>query len=159
MRPEHRSLDVRGLRIHWVEWGKRGSQPVLLIHGFRDHCRTWDFVVDELLASLPDLWLVAPDCRGHGDSGWVGAGGYYHFFDYLLDLDSLVRHLGEPVVRLVGHSMGGTIACLYSGARPERVSRYRLVPGASRVTVPDAGHMVQQDNPEALARVLVPLLA
>ena len=129
MTPEHCSVDVRGLPIHWVEWGKRGPQPVILIHGFRDHCRTWDFFVAELLADSPDLWLVAPDCRGHGDSGWVGAGGYYHFFDYLLDLDFLVRHLAAPVVRLVGHSMGGTIACLYAGTHPERVSRLALVEG------------------------------
>ena len=129
MTPEHHTLDVRGLRIHWVEWGRRGAPPILLVHGFRDHCRTWDFFAAELLAIRPDLWLVAPDCRGHGDSGWVGAGGYYHFFDYLLDLDFLVRHLAAPVVRLVGHSMGGTIACLYAGTHPERVSRLALVEG------------------------------
>ncbi|MDE0034869.1 MAG: alpha/beta hydrolase [Deltaproteobacteria bacterium] len=115
--------------MHWVEWGERGPYPVILIHGFRDHCRTWDFLVAELLAILPDLWLVAPDCRGHGDSGWVGAGGYYHFFDYLMDLDSLVGHLGVPNVRLVGHSMGGTIACLYAGTHPERISKLALVEG------------------------------
>lgn len=102
---------------------------MVLVHGFRDHCRTWDFFVAELLTLAPDLWVVAPDCRGHGDSGWVGAGGYYHFFDYLLDLDHLVRHLGAGPVRLVGHSMGGTIACLYAGTRPERVSRLALVEG------------------------------
>ncbi len=129
MKPEHYSLDVRGLRVHWVEWGKRARHPVILVHGFRDHCRTWDFFAAELLAIRPDLWLVAPDCRGHGDSGWVGAGGYYHFFDYLLDLDFLVRHLAAPVVRLVGHSMGGTIACLYAGTHPGRVSRLALVEG------------------------------
>lgn len=129
MTPRHHNLDVRGLRIHWVEWGKPGTQPVILVHGFRDHCRTWDFLVAELLAISPDLWLVAPDCRGHGDSGWIGAGGYYHFFDYLLDLDHLIRYLGAPVVRLVGHSMGGTITCLYAGARPDRVSKLSLLEG------------------------------
>lgn len=129
MTPRHDSLDVRGLRIHWVEWGERGSPPVILIHGFRDHCRTWDFFVDELLRIVPDLWVVAPDCRGHGDSGRVGAGGYYHFFDYLLDLDHFIRHLGAPTVRLAAHSMGGTIACLYAGTHPERVSKLALVEG------------------------------
>ena len=129
MTPRHHNLDVRGLRIHWVEWGKPGTQPVILVHGFRDHCRTWDFLVAELLTISPDLWLVAPDCRGHGDSGWIGAGGYYHFFDYLLDLDHLLRYLGAPVVRLVGHSMGGTITCLYAGTRPDRVSKLALLEG------------------------------
>ena len=141
MKPKHYSLDVRGLSIHWVEWGQRGrQQPVILVHGFRDHCRTWDFFVAELLAAQPDLWVVAPDCRGHGDSGWVGAGGYYHFFDYLLDIDFLVRHLAAPIVQLVGHSMGGTIACLYAGTCPERVSKLALVEGVGPpgMSFPDA---------------------
>ena len=129
MTPRHRSVDVRGLPIHWVEWGRSGNAPVILVHGFRDHCRTWDFFVAELWRLGPDPWVVAPDCRGHGDSGRVGAGGYYHFFDYVLDLDHVVRCLDVPVVRLVGHSMGGTIACLYAGTRPERVSKLALVEG------------------------------
>ena len=129
MTPRHDNLEVRGLRIHWVEWGERGSEPVILVHGFRDHCRTWDFFVAELLRIEPDLWVVAPDCRGHGDSGWVGAGAYYHFFDYLLDLDHLIQHLGAGTVRLVGHSMGGTITCLYAGTYPARVSKLALVEG------------------------------
>ena len=129
MTPRHDNLEVRGLRIHWVEWGERGPEPVILVHGFRDHCRTWDFFVAEWLRIEPDLWVVAPDCRGHGDSGRVGAGGYYHFFDYLLDLDRLIQHLGAPTVRLVGHSMGGTIACLYAGTHPRRVSKLALVEG------------------------------
>ncbi len=102
---------------------------MILIHGFRDHCRTWDFFVTELLAIAPRLRVVAPDCRGHGDSGWVGAGGYYHFFDYLLDLDFLVTNLGGSAVSLVGHSMGGTIACMYAGTYPERVSKLVLLEG------------------------------
>ncbi len=148
MTPEHHNLEVRGLRIHWVEWGEPGSQPVILVHGFRDHCRTWDFFVTELLAIAPDLWVVAPDCRGHGDSGWVGAGGYYHFFDYLLDLDQIIRHLGTPTVRLVGHSMGGTIACLYAGTYPERVSKLALVEGLGPEGMPFA------DAPRRAARWL-----
>ena len=37
-------------------------------------------------------------------------------------------------------------------------ARHRLVSGARMATVPDAGHMVQQDNPKALAGVLAPFL-
>lgn len=112
-----------------MEWGSPCAEPVVLLHGFCDHCRTWDFCVTELCRIRPETWIVAPDCRGHGDSGWVGAGGYYHFFDYLLDLDALFHHLGVPSIKLVGHSMGGTIACLYAGTYPARVSRLGLVEG------------------------------
>jgi pimeloyl-ACP methyl ester carboxylesterase len=75
------------------------------------------------------MWIIAPDCRGHGDSGWVGAGGYYHFPDYVLDLDSLIHNLGTPFVTLMGHSMGGTISFLYAGTFPNRVKQLILVEG------------------------------
>jgi pimeloyl-ACP methyl ester carboxylesterase len=75
------------------------------------------------------MWIIAPDCRGHGDSGWVGTGGYYHFPDYVLDLDSLIRTLKVSSVVLMGHSMGGTISFLYSGTFPTRVKKLILVEG------------------------------
>jgi len=46
------------------------------------------------------------------------------FADYLADLDALLDRLApdEPV-RLVGHSLGGNVAMLYAGVRPQRVAR------------------------------------
>lgn len=129
--PRDRTLDVRGLKIHSLEWGDRGEEePLILIHGFLDHARSWEPFVECLQRrTTRPLWIVAPDCRGHGDSGWVGAGGYYHFPDYLLDLDSLIRSLGASSVALLGHSMGGTISFLYAGTFPRRVRRLALVEG------------------------------
>lgn len=129
MSPAHHRVAVRGLEIHWVEWGEPGGEPIILVHGFRDHGRSWDFFVKELRDILPEPRILAPDCRGHGDSGWVGAGGYYHFLDYLMDLDAVVRSVNVPSIRLVGHSMGGTIASLYAGTYPEQVSKLVLVEG------------------------------
>lgn len=42
----------------------------------------------------------------------------------MADLDAILRAC-SPVdpVRLVGHSMGGNVACLYAGVRPARVGR------------------------------------
>jgi len=77
----------------------------------------------------PPLWIIAPDCRGHGDSGWAGAGGYYHFPDYVFDLACVVRALRVSRFKLVGHSMGGTISFLYAGTFPERVTRLVLIEG------------------------------
>jgi pimeloyl-ACP methyl ester carboxylesterase len=128
--PRHRSTDAQGLAIHCLEWGERAHEPIILIHGFLDMAHSWQAFVERLEPLLPQRpWIVAPDCRGHGDSGWVGAGGYYHFPDYVFDLDCVIRALGVSRCALVGHSMGGTISWLYSGAFPERVTRLVLIEG------------------------------
>jgi len=128
--PKDRSLDVRGLKIHYLEWNEGTEEPLILIHGFLDHARSWEpFATSLLEKSHKPLWIIAPDCRGHGDSGWVGAGGYYHFPDYLFDLASLVDTLSVTSVKLMGHSMGGTISFLYTGTFPQRVKKLILVEG------------------------------
>ena len=54
----------------------------------------------------------------------VGATDCYWFPDYLADLDFLLDHyVGDQPVDLVGHSMGGNVAMIYSGVRPGRIRR------------------------------------
>jgi len=73
--------------------------------------------------------VLACDLRGHGDSDWIGAGGYYHFLDYVADLDDVIRQRARTRVVLVGHSMGGSIAGYYAGVRPERLAGLVLLEG------------------------------
>jgi len=128
--PRETTVDVGGLPIHCLEWGERGGEPLILVHGFLDQAYSWQRFVTALQRRLtPPPWIIAPDCRGHGDSGWVGAGGYYHFPDYVFDLDCIVRVLRITQFTLIGHSMGGTISFLYAGTFPERVVRLVLVEG------------------------------
>jgi pimeloyl-ACP methyl ester carboxylesterase len=92
----------------------------VLLHGWMDVAASFQFVVDALAQDRP---LVAPDWRGFGHSVAAPTDGY-HFADYLADLDALLDALSPDVpVDLVGHSMGGNVAMLYSGVRPERVRR------------------------------------
>lgn len=132
--PRHRTVDSLGLPIHCLEWGEPDGEPLLLVHGFLDLAFSWTPFVAELQRRATEpLWIVAPDCRGHGDSGWVSNGGYYHFPDYVLDLDGVVQDLGVDSFKLIGHSMGGTISLLYSGTFPERVSKLVLIEGVGPV--------------------------
>lgn len=123
--PASRVVVANRLRLHLLEWGA-GERVVLLCHGFLEHAHAWDWVAPRLAAAG---WHVfALDWRGHGESEWVGAGGYYHFADYIADLAGVVRALGGRVA-LVGHSMGGNAALLYAGTEPERVSALALIEG------------------------------
>lgn len=126
MSPRSRRIALAtGLTYHVLEWGDAAAPPVVLVHGFLDLAWGWEPVAIRLAARFR---VIAPDLRGHGDSDRVGPGGYYHFFDYTADLDDLVARLGAPVA-LVGHSMGGSVAGYYAGARPERVRRLALLEG------------------------------
>lgn len=123
-------VDSQGLPIHCLEWGKPAGEPLVLIHGYLDLAYSWRAFVAALEKKHGDTpWIIAPDCRGHGDSGWVGAGGYYHFPDYVFDLDCVTRAFGAPGIRLIGHSMGGTISLLYAGTFPKHVSKLVLIEG------------------------------
>jgi pimeloyl-ACP methyl ester carboxylesterase len=128
------SIDVQGLKLHCLQWGDPPGEPVVLVHGFLDQAYSWRPFVEALQHRAKNpLWIIAPDCRGHGDSGWIGAGGYYHFPDYVNDLDCLLRALGIRRLKLIGHSMGGTISFLYSGTFPTSVSRLVLIEGLGPV--------------------------
>lgn len=117
-------VNVRDCRYHLHEWGQRrdGEPPLVLVHGWMDVGASWQFMVDALAR---DRWVIAPDWRGYGQTSTPGPRpDAYWFPDYLGDLDALLDHLspGQPV-DLVGHSMGGNVAMMYAGVRPERIRR------------------------------------
>ncbi len=111
------SLTIRGLRYQLRHWGEPGAPRVFFLHGWMDCSPTFQFVVDALAR---DWRVIAPDWRGYGGSEWLGRP--YWFPDYHADLDALLALCSPGVpARLVGHSMGGSVAATYAGLRPDRV--------------------------------------
>ncbi|OGA12202.1 MAG: alpha/beta hydrolase [Betaproteobacteria bacterium RIFCSPHIGHO2_12_FULL_69_13] len=113
-------LDIRRLRYHVRRWPQPGAPKMVLLHGWMDVSASFQFVVD----SFSRAWDVyAPDWRGYGLSQW-GASDCYWMPDYLADLDALLERI-EPQapVNLAGHSLGGNVAAIYAGVRPERVAK------------------------------------
>lgn len=109
---------IHGLNYHLREWGETESPKVFMLHGWMDVSASFQFLVD----ALEREWhVIAPDWRGFGLTDWAQAG--YWFPDYLGDLDAIIDlYSPRRPVYLVGHSMGGNIACLYAGTRPDRVA-------------------------------------
>jgi pimeloyl-ACP methyl ester carboxylesterase len=121
MRPsESLFVDVRGLRYHCRRWGDPRRPPLFLLHGWMDVSASFQFLVDALRS---DRHVIAPDWRGFGLSERAKDGAYW-FPDYLADLDRLLEHFhADAPAILAGHSMGGNVAAMYAGIRPERVAR------------------------------------
>lgn len=137
-----RFVDLRGLRLHVREWGQQGAPRLYFLHGWMDASVSFQFIVDALAA---DWHVIAPDWRGFGLSGWTSADGYW-FADYFADLDAILRLYEDDdavAVNLVGHSMGGNVALMYAGIRPQRVAH---------VVALDAFGMTDRAPEEAPAR-------
>lgn len=118
-------LEFRGLRHHVRHWGPEDAPPLVLLHGWIEVSGSFQFMVDALKR---DWRIIAPDWRGFGLSQWNDDA--YWFPDYCADLDRLLDHyLPDQSVPVVGHSMGGIIATIYAGLRPERVSRLVTLEG------------------------------
>lgn len=113
-------IPVRGLQYHVRHWGSEHAPKLFMVHGWMDVSASFQFVVDCLQR---DWQVIAPDWRGFGLTKNPGVDSYW-FADYLGDLDAILDHYSpDAPVNLLGHSMGGNVACIYAGVRPDRVRR------------------------------------
>jgi pimeloyl-ACP methyl ester carboxylesterase len=112
---------IRGLRYHVRRWPAPGAPKLVLLHGWMDVSASFQFMVDALER---DWDVYAPDWRGYGLTDW-GKADCYWFPDYIADLDALLEQIEAAApVNLVGHSLGGNVAALYAGVRPDRIARF-----------------------------------
>ncbi len=123
--PSSHSFISQRLRLHYADWGNEGAPPLLLVHGGRDHCRSWDWVAQELRS---DWHIIAPDLRGHGDSQWSPE-GHYEMPALVYDLAQLIHSLDLAPVTIVAHSLGGNVATRYAGLFPENVRKLVAIEG------------------------------
>ena len=111
------------LHGHEFSYTDSGSGPVLLfIHGILGSQKQWAHLVDRLDDGHR---LVVPDLFGHGSS--AKPIGDYSLGAHAATLRDLLDRLGIERVTLVGHSLGGGIAMVFSYLFPERVERLVLV--------------------------------
>lgn len=122
--PRDGYFSSRRLRLHFVEYGDPAAPPLLLIHGGRDHARSWDAVAQ----GLAGRWrVIAPDLCGHGDSEWATGG--YAMEGFVQDLAHLVDQIASGPLPMIGHSLGGNIALRHAALFPEKVSRLVAIEG------------------------------
>jgi pimeloyl-ACP methyl ester carboxylesterase len=113
------------LRLNYVDWGNPDAPTLILQHGGRDHCRSWDWVAEELRR---DWHVICPDLRGHGDSEWSPE-GHYAMDAFVYDFAQLVHTLGQDQVTIIAHSLGGNIATRFTGLYPDKVAKFVNIEG------------------------------
>ncbi|MEW1955035.1 alpha/beta hydrolase [Terrabacter sp. NPDC080008] len=110
--------------LHTRRWGEPGSAPpVLLVHATGESSADWEQVAPGLAT---DRLVVAVDLRGHGSSPRAGS---YALTELAGDVEAVAAGLaaehGRPA-DVVGHSLGGLVACIVASRRPELVHRLVL---------------------------------
>lgn len=117
------TVETEVLRIAYERRGPAEAPVVLLLHGFPDDVRTWDGVVEPLLAA--GYQTLAPSMRGCGGSVFLDArtprSG--QAVAQAQDAIDLLDRLGIDQVVLVGHDWGAHAAYLVAALWPERVVR------------------------------------
>lgn len=111
--PQRQTFTNNSMEISYLQWSDRGM-PLLLLHGLADHALVWSSLGDYLSSNYQ---VIAPDLRGHGESGKPATG--YHFQDYIGDLRALINHLGWTQAHILGHSWSAKIAAIWATQQPE----------------------------------------
>jgi pimeloyl-ACP methyl ester carboxylesterase len=107
------------LALHEVRSGT--GRPLLLLHGLGENAQA--------MCDVPVQWngpVWALDFTGHGEST-VPHGGGYSAEILMADVDVALRHLGEATI--LGRGLGGYVAFLIAGARPQLVKGVVIADG------------------------------
>lgn len=127
------------------EWGDPDGRPVVLSHGAYDHGRMWDDFAPRLAER--GYRVLAPDLRGHGDSGHNASVQFW--MASALDLALLARRL-DPPIGWIGHSYGSRKSLYVAGMWPELARWVVSIDGLG----PPASSFVDKDPAEAARTAL-----
>lgn len=101
---EHGSVDVDGVDVRALAWGRSSDPTLVLVHGGAAHAHWWSPLAP-LLAER--FRVVALDLSGHGESGHRASYRVEQWADEVLAAAEALGGTGRPVV--AGHSMGGFV--------------------------------------------------
>ncbi len=103
---------------------KDGRPVLVLLHGFTQSARSWDFVRDGLRRIGP---TVAIDLIGHGDSPKSEDPALYRMDACREQVEAALRRHKISKAWLVGYSMGGRVALQIAANRPSLVAGLVLI--------------------------------
>lgn len=134
------------------------SHVILCLHGYLDNCHSFAPLMSGLALEIasssesPIPVVYAVDFAGHGCSSHRSPDAHYHQADYIQDIVALITTQGWDQVTLVGHSMGGIVACSVTAILSETISRLILIETAGPL-VDDESNTVTQMRTSIESRI------
>ena len=126
------------LRMHYLDEGPRGSDPVLLLHGEP----TWSYLYRKMVPPLATagLRVVVPDLIGFGKSDKPAQMSDYSYARHLTWLGALLDQLKLANITLFCQDWGSLLGLRLAGEQPNRFLRIMVsngfLPTADRKTPP-----------------------
>ena len=127
-----------GITMRYLEVGPSNGPVVFLLHGYTDSSRSMSLVMNDLHLLMPNLDIIDPDLRGHGQSSLpTGAecpaapDTCFRPIDFANDIVAFMdaRHIHRAT--MVGHSMGTLVAQELGLSYPQRVDKLVLISTAT----------------------------
>lgn len=125
--PAVRRIDVGELSLECTVYNERGTELVVLLHGFPECAATWSAVAPRLADA--GYRVVAPDLRGYGGSDRPKDVDDYGVEHLAADVAGLVRAMGAERAHVVGHDWGAPIAWWTAMLHPEVVEKLGILNG------------------------------
>jgi epoxide hydrolase 4 len=119
----HERIPADGVELHVAVAGE--GPPVVLLHGFPEHWRSWRRQLAPLARAGFSAW--APDLRGYNLSDRPPGREPYRLRHLAADVAALVRASGHPRAHVVGHDWGGIVAWTFAGQYPELLDRLVII--------------------------------
>lgn len=120
--PQQRVFKCAHGDVAALVWGDRSLPCLVALHGWLDNAASFL----QLAPLLSHYHVIALDLPGHGHSDPLPGGSGYYIWDYVEVVHQVVDQIGQPVV-LLGHSMGGVSALLFSATFSECVQKVVLL--------------------------------
>lgn len=116
------TLSSASVPLTYWQWGD--GEPLMMLHGLADHGLVWQSLAETL---GPRYHCLAPDLRGHGDSGKPNDVAAYDALELVDDLEALAIASHADQITVIAHSWAAKLALLWAKRQPQRIRRLVLV--------------------------------
>ena len=110
-------------KVHALTFGNCDKPVILALHGWLDNAGTFA----PLAPLLDNFYIIALDFPGHGLTLLPENSDSLNLHFYVDVISQIIDQLNEKAIILMGHSMGGAVASVYTSLYPSKVSKLILI--------------------------------
>jgi haloalkane dehalogenase len=119
--------DIEGMRMHYVDQGPRGAEPILMLHGEP----SWSYLYRHMIPPVADAGLraIAPDLIGFGKSDKPVRRVDYTYARHVSWMHQFIEALDLNNITLFCQDWGSLIGLRVAAENPDRFARIVLANG------------------------------